>query len=120
MPLPCDEAVVISSAKVISAIGGFLGGASLLVFMKPTSPQDGIRRILVSSVAASMLAPIAAAKIFDMTSDNDSQILMGCAFGVGFVAWNLLGAVAQFFANRQGKDIVEMTKDASEITKTGE
>lgn len=119
MPLPCDEAIMVSSSKMISAIGGFLGGASLLMFMKPTSTVDGVRRIIVASVAATMLAPIAAAKIFDATANNDSQILMGCAFGVGFVAWNILGAVAQYFANRQGKDIVQLAKDVKP-TESGE
>lgn len=120
MPVPCDEATVVSSVKLISAIGGFLGGASLLVFVKPTSMNDGIVRILVSTAAAVMLAPVAAVKIFDASADSDSQILMGCGFGVGFVAWNVLGAIAQFFAARQGKDIVQMAKDAANINPSGE
>ena len=120
MPLPCDEAIVVSSTKVLSAIGGFLGGVSLLAFMKPTSFADGIRRVIVSIAAAVMLAPIAAAKIFDATADNDSQLLMGSAFLVGFAAWNILGATAQFFASRQGKDIVEIAKDATNINPSGE
>lgn len=116
---PCSDPVVVSSAGFISAIGGFLGGASLLMFIKPTSAGDGLRRIIVSAVAATMLAPVAAAKVFDATADNDSKILMGCAFGVGFVAWNILGAIAMYFSNRQGKDIVQLAKDIKP-TESGE
>lgn len=120
MPLPCDDLTAISSAKLISAIGGFLGGASMMVYMVPSSFKDAAVRLGVSIAAASMLAPVAAAKIFDANADNDSQIVMGCAFVVGFVAWNGLGAVAQFFKNRQGKDIVQLAKDANPINETGE
>lgn len=120
MPVPCDEAVVMSSAKLISAIGGFLGGVSLLVYVRPNSLQDGFLRVGVSVASAVMLAPVAAAKLFDATADTDSQILMGCGFGVGFVAWNVLGAIAQFFAARQGKDIVALAKDATNINQSGE
>lgn len=120
MPLPCDELTAVSTAKLISAIGGFLGGASLLVFMKPNSVKDGLIRIGVSTAAATMLAPILAVKIFDATADADSQIVMGCAFGVGFVAWNILGAIAQFFQARQGQDIAQLAKDATDITHTGD
>lgn len=120
MPLPCDDLTAVSSAKLISAIGGFLGGASLLVYMKPTSAKEGILRIGVSTAAATMLAPVLAVKIFDATADSDSQIVMGCAFVVGFVAWNILGATAQFFQARQGKDIAQLAKDATDITKSGE
>lgn len=120
MPLPCDELTAVSSAHLISTIGGFLGGASLLAFMKPNSVKDGINRIVVSTASGAMLAPVIAVKIFDQNADNDSQIVMGCAFAVGFVAWNILGAIAQFFKARQGQDIVTMAKDAADVTKSGE
>ena len=120
MPLPCDEITVATSAKLLSAIGGFLGGASILVYLHPKTLKDAAVRIGVSVAASTMLAPVAAAKFFEATAENDSQIVMGCAFFVGFVAWNILGAIAQFFENRQGKDIVQIAKDANPINKIGE
>lgn len=116
MPLPCDDLTAVSSVKMLSAIGGFLGGASLLVYMKPTSVKEGTVRIGVSTAAAAMLAPVLAVKVFDASADSDSQIVMGSAFVVGFVAWNILGATAQFFQARQGKDIAQIAKDATNIT----
>lgn len=120
MPVPCDEVIIGSSAKVISAVGGFLGGASLLVYIRPKTLNDGVVRVGVSTAAAVMLAPVVVAKVFDANAEADSQLLMGCAFGIGFVAWNILGAVAQFFAARQGKDIVQLAQDANPLNKSGD
>lgn len=120
MPLSCDTDMLIGSAKVISAIGGFLGGGSLMVFMQPKDIRDGIIRIGVSTASAVMLAPLAAVRIFDVKADADSQVVMGCAFGVGFIAWNVLGGVAQFFQARQGQDIVTLAKDAADSIKSSE
>lgn len=117
MPLSCDTDMLIGSAKVISAIGGFLGGGSLMVFMQPKDVKDGVIRVGVSTVSAVLLAPLAAVRIFDAKADTDSQIVMGCAFGVGFIAWNVLGGIAQFFQARQGQDIVTLAKDATNLTK---
>lgn len=106
--------------KVMSAFGGFLGGSSLLIYIKPKNIKDGIVRVLVSTAAAATLAPPITLKIFDATAASDSEVLMGVAFSIGFIAWNVLGAVANFFANRQGKDIVEMTKDINPLNNGGQ
>ena len=97
--------------KGVSAAGGFLGGSSLLVYMRPTSLIDALMRVAVTTIAATMTAPAIALKLLD----NDTpEVLGGVAFGIGFVAWNVLGAVAQFFANRQGQDIKEIVKGATD------
>ena len=97
--------------KAVSAAGGFLGGSSLLVYMKPSSLKEAIMRVLVTTVAATMTAPAISLKLLD----NDTpEVLGGVAFGIGFIAWNVLGAVAQFFQNRQGQDIKEIVKGATD------
>jgi len=93
--------------KVISAIGGFLGGSSLLVYMKPSSFNDALMRVAVTTIAATMTAPAISLKLLD---SDAPEVLGGVAFGIGFIAWNVLGAVAQFFANRQGQDIKQIVK----------
>ena len=97
--------------KAVSAAGGFLGGSSLLVYMKPASLKEAVMRVLVTTVAATMTAPAISLKLLD----NDSpEVLGGVAFGIGFIAWNVLGAIAQFFANRQGQDIKQIVKGAQD------
>lgn len=97
--------------KGVSAAGGFLGGSSLLVYMKPATIKEGLIRVLVTTACATMTAPAIALKLLDNTTP---EVLGGIAFGVGFVAWNVLGAIAQFFAARQGQDIAEIVKGAKD------
>jgi len=97
--------------KGVSAAGGFLGGSSLLVYMKPATLKEALMRVGVTTIAAMMTAPAISLKLLD----NDTpEVLGGVAFGVGFIAWNVLGAVAQFFQNRQGQDIKELVKSAQD------
>lgn len=103
------------AVKLISAVGGFLGGTSILVYMPARDWGDAMKRVGVSVVAATMLAVPVAAKVFD---DISSENLMGTAFVIGFAAWFTLGAVARFFENKQGQDIMQITKDVTNGTPT--
>lgn len=104
--MPCAELTEMS-VKILASTGGFLGGTSMLLYMRPAGAMDAARRIVVSTMSAAMLTVPVADKLFEQTG---SEIVMGTAFGIGFVAWSLLGAVAKFFEARQGQDIVQMAK----------
>lgn len=93
--------------KAVSAAGGFLGGSSLLVYMKPASLKEALMRVLVTTITALMTAPAISLKLLD---NETPEVLGGVAFGIGFIAWNVLGAIAQFFATRQGQDIAQIVK----------
>lgn len=97
--------------KGVSAAGGFLGGTSLLVYMKPKDLKDALMRVGVSTIAALMATPAISLKLLD---NETPEVLGGVAFGVGFIAWNVLGAVAQFFESRKGQDIKEIVKGATD------
>lgn len=100
------------TTKAMSAAGGFLGGTSLMAYMKPSGLRDALTRIFVSTVTAFFTAPIAVEKL--LGKEDSIQVLAGVAFGIGFVAWNILGAVALFFERRQGQDVVQIIKSAKE------
>ena len=90
-----------------------MGGPSILVYMPAKNWWDAVQRVGVSMVAAIMLSVPIAGKGFDEVNNEN---LMGTAFVVGFAAWFLLGSVARFFENKQGKDILQITKDVKNGT----
>lgn len=99
---------------LVSAAGGFLGGMSILVYMKPSNLTDALRRIVVGTVAAVFGAEALADKLF---GSKDPEYLMMTAFAIGFCAWSLLGAVAKFFEGRQDQDILQMAKSVTEVAR---
>lgn len=113
--MPCVKDMTEVAVKLIAAIGGFMGGTSILVYMPAKDWGDAVKRVGVSVVAAIMLSMPIASKLFDEVNNEN---LMGTAFVVGFAAWFLLGAVAKFFENKQGKDILQLTKDVKDGTAT--
>lgn len=111
MNTPCFGDITELSVKVLSAVGGFLGGTSMLMYMRPVDMTDAIRRMVISVLSAVMLTGLAAKEMFSVTGP---EIIMGTAFCIGFIAWSLLGAVAKFFEGRQNQDIVQMMKAVNE------
>lgn len=99
---------------IVTSGGGFLGGLSMLVYMRPRTVREGFSRILVSTVAASLLAALLSEKLF---GDETPELMGAAAFLIGFSAWSLLGAVARFFETRQGDDIVSMLKSYQEVSR---
>lgn len=108
----CPPDLPETAVKLLSSTGGLLGGSSMLLYMRPAGVVDAIRRCVVSVVSAAMLTVPVADKLFDQTG---SEIIMGTAFAIGFVAWSMLGAVAKFFEKREGQDIVQMAKSAKPL-----
>jgi hypothetical protein len=100
--------------QLIAAGGGFLGGLSMLVYMRPRSVADGVRRVVVSTVASALLATLIAEKLF---GSKEPELVVASAFLIGFSAWSILGATARFFENRKDDDIVGMMKSYNEVSR---
>lgn len=95
-------------AKLASMIGGFFGGAAILTFIKPASIGEAFIRGAVSTGSAVIFsAPLL--QWLEISNNWETQLMIG--FVIGFVAYSVLGMVANFLIKNQNKDIVETIKE---------
>lgn len=96
------------TAKIASIIGGLLGGGAILTFIKPKTIGEAFIRggVSVGSSAIFTSSIITWVKIAD---NWENQIMIG--FIVGFLAYSVLGMIANFLIKNQDKDIVEAVKE---------
>lgn len=96
------------TAKVASMIGGLFGGFAILTFIKPQTIKEAFIRGGVSVGSAMVFAhPIIL--MLGIDSNWETQLMSG--FCVGFLAYAVLGMVANFLHKNQHKDIVEVAKE---------
>jgi hypothetical protein len=96
------------TAKVASMIGGLFGGFAILTFIKPQTIKEAFMRGGVSVGSAMVFAqPLLIMMGFD---NNWETQLMG-GFCVGFLAYAVLGMIANFLHKNQHRDIVEVVKE---------
>lgn len=96
------------SAKLAAMIGGFFGGAAILTFIRPKSIGEAFLRGSLSTGSA-MIFATPLLQHFDMRNDWENQMMAG--FVVGFVAYSVLGMVANFLKKNSGKDILSAVKE---------
>lgn len=102
------EPVSYISAKIASMIGGFLGGAAILTFIRPQTIGEAFMRGGVSVGSATIFSsPLL--DMFEMTQNWENQAMAG--FCVGFLAYSVLGMIANFLMKNQNKDIVEVVRE---------
>lgn len=93
------------TAKIAAAIGGFLGGAGVMTFIKPKTVGEAFMRGGVSVGSAIIFAgPLL--RYFNATEDWELQLMAGAC--IGFISYSVLGMVANFLIRRQYKDIKEV------------
>ena len=103
-----SEPIVYASAKIFSGIGGMTGGFSLMAFIKPKGVWDAAIHGSVSTFAGVVFSgPVL--KYFEI-SPNDWEFQMMAGFIIGFVAWFVMSAVANFFKQNEGKDILSVAQ----------
>lgn len=102
------------TSKLASMIGGLLGGAAILTFIRPKTIGEAFLRGALSTGSAIIFsAPILHNLGMNMNWEN--EIMVG--FFVGFMAYSILGMIANFLQKNQDKTIVEAVKDIKDITK---
>ena len=103
-----SEPIIYASAKVFSGVGGMTGGFSLMAFIKPKGIWDAAIHGGVSTFAGVVFSgPVL--KYFEI-APNDWEFQMMAGFIIGFGAWFVMSAVANFFKMNEGKDIVTVAQ----------
>lgn len=103
-----SEPIVYASAKIFSGIGGMTGGFSLMAFIKPKGIWDAAIHGGVSTFAGVVFSgPVL--KYFEI-APNDWEFQMMAGFVIGFGAWFVMSAIANFFKQNEGKDIVTVAQ----------
>jgi hypothetical protein len=93
------------TGKITSAVGGLFGGLGILTFIKPASINEAFMRGGISTGSAVIFAgPIL--EHVGIPNNWDTQIASGAV--IGFVAYFILGAVANFFRKNEKSDILEV------------
>lgn len=90
--------------KVAAMIGGFLGGAAILTFIRPKTIGEAFTRGGVS-VGSAIIFSGPLIKYLEMSADWDGQLMSG--FCIGFVAYSVLGMIANFLSKHKDATIVE-------------
>jgi len=96
------------TAKVASMIGGLFGGFAILTFIRPKTISEAFMRGGVS-VGSSMVFTYPLIDMIGLSNNWETQLMGG--FCVGFLAYTVLGMVANFLQKNQHKDIVEVVKE---------
>jgi hypothetical protein len=96
------------SAKLASMIGGFFGGATILTFIRPRTIGEAFIRGGVS-VGSSTVFATPLLQWIGLDNNWENQLMAG--FAIGFLAYSVLGMVANFLIKNQHRDIVEAVKE---------
>lgn len=96
------------TAKIASIIGGLLGGGAILTFIQPKTIGEAFIRGGVS-VGSSAIFTSPIINWIKLADNWENQIMIG--FIVGFLAYSVLGMIANFLIKNQDKDIVEAVKE---------
>ena len=97
---PISPSVMI---KVLSGVGGLIGGVTFMAFYKPTSVWDAAVRSGVSTATAIIgAAPLLA--WFRLPADNTNNIIAAAAI-IGFCSWSVLSLLARFLVDIQDERV---------------
>jgi hypothetical protein len=102
------------TGKIAAGAGGLIGGFGVMTYIRPTNITEAFTRGGISTGSACIFA----APVLVLTGINptwDMQIASGAT--IGFVAYFVLGAVANFFRRNEKSDIVEVVEQVKKIKK---
>jgi len=89
-------------AKILSGIGGLVGGATFMAFYRPKNVWDAAIRSGLSVTAAIVFSPVI---IEWYQLDNNMDILLASSVAIGFCAWSFLSFAARILVDIQDEKI---------------
>ena len=89
-------------AKLLSGLGGLIGGAAFMAFYRPCNVWDASIRSGLSVTAAIVFSPIVI-EYFQITSTADNQ--MAASVVLGFCSWSILSLAARFLMKVQDEKV---------------
>lgn len=92
-------------SKLTASIGGLFGGFGLMTYIRPRTITEAFTRGGISTSSACIFAAPALV-LAGIRTDWDMQIASGAV--IGFIAYFVLGAVANFFRRNEKRDIFEV------------
>lgn len=97
-----------AGGKIAAMMGGLFGGLAILTFIKPKTIGEAFLRGSLSTGSATIFAnPLVG--LANLDQNWETQLMAGSV--VGFIAYSVLGMIANFLIKNQNKDIVEAVKD---------
>jgi hypothetical protein len=103
-----NELSTVAISKLSAMVGGLFGGAAILTFIRPKTIGEAFFRGSISTGSATIFAgPIL--QYIGLDNNWETQLMSG--FVIGFLAYSVLGMVANFLIKNQNKDIVEAVKE---------
>ena len=88
--------------KMLSGMGGLVGGASFMAFYRPKNVWDAAIRAGLSVTTAIVFAPIALDWFQFVHSMNNT---LGASVVIGFCSWSVLSLLARFLINIQDEKV---------------
>lgn len=102
------------TTKIASMVGGLFGGAAILTFIRPKTIGEAFTRGGIS-VGSSVIFSSPLISLMEMKENWESQLMAG--FVIGFLAYSILGMVANLLVKHQDKDIVTVVKEIKDDVK---
>lgn len=102
------------TTKIASMIGGLFGGAAILTFIRPQTVGEAFTRGGIS-VGSSVIFSSPLLNLMEITNNWEAQLMAG--FCIGFLAYSILGMVANLLIKHQDKDIVSVVKEIKDDVK---
>lgn len=89
-------------SKLISGIGGLIGGVSFMAFYRPCNVWDASVRSGLSVIAAVVFTPIIIEWMnFNISTDN----ILAISVALGFCAWSALSLAAHLLMGIQDEKV---------------
>ena len=89
-------------AKLLTGLGGLIGGATFMIFYKPCNVWDAAIRSGLSVTSAIVFSPIVM-EYMSISEKTDNQIAVAAV--LGFCSWSVLSLASRFLMRVQDEKV---------------